>query len=42
MLTPGVAGSLMMFVVGFGTANLAADATEKSLPQNPHAIHLFA
>nr|WP_321467214.1 hypothetical protein [uncultured Desulfobulbus sp.] len=36
-----VLNSLVIFVVGFGTANLAADATAKTPPQDPHAIHLL-
>ena len=36
-----VLNSLVIFVVGFGTANLAADATAGSSPKNPQVLQLF-
>nr|WP_320012158.1 hypothetical protein [uncultured Desulfobulbus sp.] len=36
-----VLNSLVIFVVGFGTANLAADATAQSSMEAPHALHLL-
>lgn len=38
-----VLNSLVIFVVGFGTANLAAEATAGPPPPTaPHALHLFS
>lgn len=38
-----VLNSMVIFVVGFGTANLAAEATSGPRPPTmPHALHLFS
>jgi hypothetical protein len=37
-----VLNSLVIFVVGFGTANLAADASSGAPPKTPHALNLLS
>ncbi|MGD9949518.1 MAG: hypothetical protein AB7U29_13725 [Desulfobulbus sp.] len=37
-----VLNSLVIFVVGFGTANLAADATSNPVGKTPQVLHLLA